>query len=222
MSQIILYQAAAGILLATDSRAVQFTPSGEPVYLEVNKLFPLGREALLATVGAGYGLVLCRDFEKRVRQMRIFDTEDIIEQAMAFFPAAVERFQEEPASSPHDRELQRLYLVLAAHQRESGKSRFPFVVLASEHNAEPLHQLQTGHFVCIPRQLKIEHRLQQLAPDQVSLDEVQELCAGYLAQMARNTEDLAAPFHLARITESGVSVHTITEFSGSNQKSGCV
>ena len=212
MSQIILYQAAAGILLATDSRAVQFTPSGEPVYLEVNKLFPLGREALLATVGAGYGLALCQEFAKRVRQMRVFDTEDIMEQAMAFFPAAVEHFRKE-STSPHDRELQRLYLVFAGHQRESGKSRFPVVVLASQHDEDPLHQLQTGHFVCIPRQIKIEYRLQQLAPDRVSLDELQELCARYLAQLAQNTEDLAPPFHLARITERGLELRRISEFS---------
>ena len=213
MSQIILYQASAGIFLATDSRAVQFTPSGEPVYLEVNKLFPLGPRTLLATVGAGYGLALCRDFAKRIQLMRLLDTEDIIEQAMAFFPAAVERYQQKPASSSQDRELQRLYLVLAGHQRESGKSHFPFAVLASEHDADPLHQLQTGHFVCIPRQIKIEYRLQQLAPDRVSLDELGELCARYLTQMARNTEDLAPPFHLARITERGLELRTISDLS---------
>jgi hypothetical protein len=213
MSQIILYQASAGIFLATDSRAVQFTPSGEPVYLEVNKLFPLGQGTLLTTVGAGYGLALCRDFQKRMQLMRVFDTEDIIEQALAFFPTAVERYRQEPASSPQDRELQRLYLVLAGHQRESGKSRFPFVVLASEHDADPLHQLQTGHFACIPRQIKIEYRLQQLAPDRVSLDELEELCARYLAQLARNIEDLAPPFHLARITEYGLELRTISDLS---------
>ena len=213
MSQIILYQASAGIFLATDSRAVQFTPGGEPLYLEVNKLFPLGRAALLATVGSGYGLALCREFEQRMRQMRVLETEDIMEQAMVFFPAAVERYQQKPASSPQDRELQRLYLVIAGHQGAPGTSRFPFVVLASEHDADPLHPLQTGHFVCIPRQLKIEYRLQQLPPDQVSLEQVEELCARYLAQMAQNTEDLAPPFHLARITERGLELRTISEFS---------
>ena len=213
MSQIILYQASAGIFLATDSRAVEFTPGGEPLYLEVNKLFPLGRETLLATVGAGYGLALCRDFEKRVQLMREFDTEDIIEQAMAFFPDAVERYQEKPASSPQDRELQRLYLVLAGHQGASGKSHFPFVVLASEHDGDPLRQLQTGHFICIPRQIKIEYRLHQLPPDRVSLDELEELCTGYLEELARNTEDLAPPFHLARITEGGLELRTISDLS---------
>jgi len=123
----------------------------------------------------------------------------------------VERFQRELALFPHDHELQRLYLVLAGHQSEAGRSRFRFMVLASEHAADPLHALQTGHFVCIPRQIKIEYRLHQLAPDQVSLDELEELCARCLAQMAQNTDDLAPPFYLARITEDGVSVHTITE-----------
>jgi len=211
MSQIILYQTSAGIFLATDSRAVQFTPTGEPLYLEVNKLFPLGRETLLATVGAGYGLALCQEFAKHVRQMRVFDTEDIIEQAMAFFPDAVERYQEKPASSPQDRELQRLYLALAGHRHEARTNRFPFIVLASEHAADPLQPLTVGHFVCIPRQIKIEYGLHQLAPDRVTLDELEELCARYLAQMARNTEDLAPPFHLARITESGLEIRTVTE-----------
>jgi hypothetical protein len=211
MSQIILYQASAGIFLATDSRAVQFTSAEEPIYFEVNKLFPLGRGTLLATVGAGFGLALCRDFEKRMRQMRVFETEDIFEQAMTFFPAAMERLQEQSASSPRDRELQRVYLVLAGYRREAGKSRFPFVVLASEHAADPLHPLTTGHFVCIPRQIKIEYRLSQLAPDQVDLDQLQELCTSCLAQLARNSEDLAPPFHFARITASGVEIRTVTE-----------
>jgi hypothetical protein len=210
MTQIILYQAQQGVVLATDSRAVRFDERGTPSYFAVQKLFRLTPSTLLATAGAGYGLRLCLQFQQRVQQMRLIQVDDVMEVAVAFFQNQVALAQSGFPSSHPTAEMERLYIVLAGYGSVQPPSPLRFLVLAAEHATDPLHILTTTHFVCIPRRINIEYRLNQLAVDEVTCEEVESLCMKYLLQLVSNTDEVAPPFHFARITTGNVHLWSST------------
>jgi hypothetical protein len=208
MSQLILYQGDFGIVLATDSRAVQFTQSGEPHYFTLSKLYALNATTVLATVGAGYGQQLCEAFQQRIRQLPRARGEDITELAFHFFREGLQA--RTPQSFGHrDPEIQRVYFVIAGAITENAGAPPGFVVYASDHATDPLHSLATGHFVCIPRQLSLETRLQQLAVDQTSWEQVEEYCTRFLQRMAVASEDIGPPFLLTRVSGDGIKTRFV-------------
>jgi hypothetical protein len=213
MTQIILYQTPDGIVVATDSRAVRFTEQGDPHYFTVQKLLRLSPTTLLATAGAGYGLLLCQQFQQRVQQMRLHPAEDVLELAIPFFQEQVKRARSHLPAAALDAELTRLYVILAGYCPDRSESPLRFIVLASEHATDPLHPLTTGHFVCIPRRLNIEYRLNQLAVDEISCEAVEELCARFLTQLARNTAEVAPPFNFARVAADGIRMWSVSTSS---------
>jgi hypothetical protein len=210
MTQIILYQAQQGIVLTTDSRAVRFDERGAPSFFEVQKLFRLTPSTLLATAGAGYGLLLCFQFQQRVQQMRLSQVDDVMEVAVPFFQEQVALAQSSFPPGLPATNLERLYIVLAGHGSVQSPNSLRFLVLAAEHATDPLHILTTTHFVCIPRRINIEYRLNQLPVDEVTCEEVEGLCSQYLLQLLGNTEEVAPPFHFARITAGNVHLWSST------------
>jgi hypothetical protein len=210
LTQIILYQTPDGIVVATDSRAVRFSGQGDPHYFTVQKLLRLSSSTLLATAGAGYGLLLCQQFQQRVQQMRLHPAEDVLEMAIPFFQEEVKRVQRRLPAAALDAELTRLYVILAGYCPSRSECPLRFIVLASEHATDPLHAMTTGHFVCIPRRLNIEYRLNQLAVDETTCEAVEELCARFLAQLARNTAEVAPPFNFARVAADGIHLWSVS------------
>jgi hypothetical protein len=208
MSQLILYQGDFGIVLVTDSRAVQFNHSGDPHYFTLSKLYPLNPMTVLATVGAGYGQQLCAAFQERIRRLPRARGEDVTELAFHFFEEEL-RTRAVQENEQEDPELQRVYFVIAGAITENTQAPLGFVVYASDHATDPLHPLATGHFVCIPRQLSLETRLQQLAVDQTSWDQVEEYCTRFLQRMAVATDDIGPPFLITRVSTDGIKTRVV-------------
>jgi hypothetical protein len=210
VSQLILYQGACGIILATDSRAVHFTESGEPAYFTISKLYPLGPTVLIATLGAGHGHTLCRAFQQRIRQMRIFRGQDILDLAFPFLRDALQVRRYDGDDQEADPELQKLYFIIAGTITGIPDDPLGFVVYSSENTADPLHPLSTGHFVCIPRQLSLETRLHQLSAAEVSCEQVEAICTNFLTRLANLSEDIGEPFVVSRISAEGIDTRAIT------------
>ena len=210
MSQLILYQGACGIVLATDSRAVRFTESGKRTYFNISKLYPLGATVLMATLGAGHGHTLCRALQQRIRQMRITCGKDILDLAFPFLRDALQVRRYDAGNREADPELQKLYFVIAGTITDNPGAPLGFVAYASEYAADPLHPLSTGHFVCIPRQLSLETRLHQLPAKEVACEQVEAMCTNFLTRLADLSEDIGEPFVVSRISPEGIHTRAVT------------
>ncbi len=209
MTQILLYGSKNGIALATDSRAVLFDSEKEDGarHFEVQKLFPLGRDVVVVTGGAGFGVFLCREFQKHVSQAGLHEFGGVADAARAFFRSEVESFRQKSSGSIRP-DLDRVYFLIAGHIPDGGEEPFRFLLLASENGADPVHAVETTNVLAIPRQMGIEHRLGRLFPPDGSIDEVEALFESFLMKLADSGDDVGAPFHFVRITSDGVKVRT--------------
>jgi hypothetical protein len=209
MTQILLHQSPEGIVIATDSRGVSFDRNGEeePRLLEVMKLFFLSQQVIAVTGGAGYGVLLCMNFQKYVREARLQDFDDIIQCAVPFFRSQMET-QRRSYSSLDRPDLDRLYVLLAGSIPQRSSAPFEFALLASEGPADAMRKVGTSNVVVIPRQPGFEYRLAHLSPSQSKLDDVEALFEDFLQKMAATDDDVGPPFHLVRVSSNGVEVRT--------------
>ena len=210
MTQILLYSSKSGIVLATDSRAVMFDSEMEDSsgQLEVQKLFPLSRDVLMATGGAGFGILLCRRFHRMVSQAGFQEFDEITDAAKTFFPPEVDSFRRKSSTSIRSN-LDRVYFLIAGYTSHGSEEPFRILLLASENGTDPVHVVETPGVVTIPRQMGIEYRLANLLPREASLDEVEALFESFLLKLANSDDDVGPPFHFARITPTGIRVRTI-------------
>jgi len=204
MSQLVVYQAEEGIVLATDSHAVHYPGTDRREIVQVRKLFPLTPHAAMVTAGVGYGLPLCAAFQEHVKRAGIAEWEEILQRASIFFPSEVRRLQGSDALEGLEEGLHRLYIVVAGHDFLRTESPFRFRLLASEGPGDPLRFRETGPLVAIPRQMTLEYRLSRLSPSKNRLDAAEKTVGDFMKRLAEADDEIGPPFLFARITADGV------------------
>jgi hypothetical protein len=208
MTQILLYQSKEGIALATDSRAVAFVSEdeGAPRFLEIEKLFHLSPNVIAVTGGAGFGVLLCQNFERHIREAGIDDFEAIVARTLPFFRSEIMVLQQHALYLSSRPELDHMYILIAGYLPEVAEDPFRQILFASENRADPLHPVTTGKIVAIPRQLGIEYRLSRQPPSDLSLAEVELLFENLLLKLAKAGDDVGPPFYFVRITAKGITM----------------
>ncbi|RLA98554.1 MAG: hypothetical protein DRG59_06320 [Deltaproteobacteria bacterium] len=203
MTQLIVYKALEGILLCTDSAAVTFDENHVSTTLEVQKLFEISPNIIIATAGVGYGIAICSAFQNYVRSKGLWHYEDISHVALPFFRSELHRFQQESNFTPASPDVSKLYFVIAGYLPSSDGPKFKFCTIASDSLDTPLNFIKTSHFVVIPRKLALEYRLNRL-PANTQITEVEKTCEAYLKQLVEKLDDVALPLHFAILTEKGI------------------
>lgn len=208
MTQILLYQCAQGIALATDSKAVTFLPDERKSSLEVRKIFVLSPYVILVTAGAGYGILLCHQFQSFVKSRGFSKLAEIIDLARTFLPEQIAEVYQEKLYRSDRTELDRVYFIFAGYNPDQPGNLFRFEIMGSENSGDPLHTVQTAHAVAIPRKMGIEYKLSHLTPGVHELDDALALCESFLIRLCRETSEVGPPLHFVRITEAGINIQT--------------
>jgi hypothetical protein len=209
MTQILVYQSASGVVLATDSRGVAFDSRGEKAShaIEVQKLFQLSPNAIAVTGGAGYGILFCQRFQRFLGQAGLDNLVEILEVAPDFFRSEAESFSHRNTLVPS--ELNRLYIVIAGVIPHETEKPFRLLFLVSERMDDPVHIVEASNILAIPRQAGMEFRLAHLAPSNDILDRVESLFEDFLMKLAGSDDDIGPPFHFARVTTSGIRIRSL-------------
>lgn len=208
MTQILLYKCSQGITLATDSKAVSFLPDEKANYMTVQKIFMLSSRAVLATAGAGYGVLVCQRFQAHTKSERELSFEEIRKQSIVYLQTQIDRVNEEKLYSTDRPDLERVYFLLAGYVQESPRNPYRFELLGSEHFGDPVHVISTTEVVAIPRHMGIEFRLSRLPKTADELQQAETICENYLIKLSHETTEVGPPFYFVRVGPSGIKVRT--------------
>jgi hypothetical protein len=85
MSQLIVCQNENGIILAADSKALDFEPGGKMVELEVDRLYQLTPYTAILTGGAAEGAKMCRALKDFIAKEDLEGIEEVYSAAHPFF-----------------------------------------------------------------------------------------------------------------------------------------
>lgn len=173
----------------------------------LQKLFPLGPGAAVATSGAAVGVYVSRTLSRLLGRRAALPTADLAAYALSVFQGQYDEFQNQGAAwfSSHP-EAHRLSYVLLGGRDQDGA--FSFAFHASEAHREPYRRLPTGNVLTVPRRLGLEGRLGHARADGASLSRIRDVALEGLRVIAGKEEAVAGPFDTASIDAGGVRMET--------------
>jgi len=206
MAQIIAAQNENGIVLAADSKAIEFDLDGNPVYLTVNRLLPLGERAAILAGGGAHTVDMARSLQAFVSGEGLTDIEDIHRAALPYLAGEYERFMRKECQTLHLDPLLYTYFILAGYtDRDPGRpTRLYFLW-----NKKKLPQLdgdEIARAFTVPRRIGLEAKLVRLSQTGATAEEILDEVRGALNKLEGSQEEIGGPFVFATLTADGLHI----------------
>jgi hypothetical protein len=196
-----------GIILATDSLATRYDDEGRPTYFNVEKLFPLSTHCAILSGGAGVSVPLSLALRQEIAKRRgLEDLEEIVDFSLMFLSRGYAHHLAHHGRG--EAGLRRIYFILAGFSPNLPPPGYHLALLGSEED-EPLHPIQVGNVVVMPRNLGMEMRLFKALTGEADLGELLRQSKEFLEKMAEAKEEVGPPFHFATITAAGYQAVTV-------------
>jgi hypothetical protein len=205
MGQLIACAAAGGVLIASDSQTVFFTPDGEEKHLTVDRLVPVTSHIVLASAGALEAHDLCKDFADFARGEGLTDPDALIEAAIPYFTGRYDEIMRKMCEKLPLDPVINMYLVVAGYSTRSPESPGRLFVIWDRPKPPKIEYNRVAHVFTLPRRLGLEFRLNQLLQQQAPLSRVVEVTKAGLEKLAGQDEYIGPPYRFMTITDRGVA-----------------
>ena len=216
MTQVIACSTREGIVMATDSAATWFDPSGDMRYFKLKKLVRLSSHAALMSAGAGIGVEMGNAFRQFVQARKIDGIEEILRFALPFLTDKYGEYLKErktPGSYARKEDdeadgeafpLTGIYIILAGHSFRDRLQPYRLQLLGNDEEGQSIKMYPTPPILVIPRSLSMERRLAAQREGGASLDQVLALLESFLRRRSMDGEEVGPPFHFVTITQTGI------------------
>jgi hypothetical protein len=206
MAQLIAAQNDNGIVLAADSKAIEFDLDGNPVYSTVNRLLPLGDHAAILAGGATHTVGMARSLQAFVSGEGLTDVEDIYKAAIPYLGGEYERFMRKECETLHLDPLLHTYFILAGYtDRDPGRPARLYLLW----NKKRLPQLDGDEITwafAVPRRIGLEAKLARLAETGASTEAILDEVRSALNKLEATEEEIGGPFVFATLTADGLHI----------------
>jgi hypothetical protein len=204
MAQLIAARNNNGIVLAADSKAIEFDLDGNPVYRTVNRMLPLGERAAILAGGGAHTVDMATSLRAFVSGEGLTDVVDIYKAAVPYLGGEYERFMRKECETLHLDPLLYTYFILAGYtDRDPGQSTRLYFLW----NKKKLPQLdgdEIAEAFAVPRRMGLEATLGRLALSGAAPEELLDAVRGALNELAGSEEEIGGPFVFATLTADGL------------------
>ncbi len=206
MGQLIACATVDGILVASDSRAEIFsaTAPGETEFVTVERLIPLGSQAIIASAGAVEAADLARSFADFAGQEGLTDIDALMEAAVPFFTGKVDEFfRKACAKLPLDPVIN-MYLLIAGLSAATPDHPHRLLVIWDRVQPPKVESTRATHIFTVPRRMGLEYQLNSLVAKGAPLAEVVQVCRAAMEKLAGQDQFIGPPYHYWTITRTGI------------------
>lgn len=203
MSQLIACKTMEGIVLAADGKAVDVDLNGNLVELKVERLHQLSEYAGILNGGAAAGEAMCHSLRQFVHQENLVYVDEIYQAALPFLATEYERFMRKTCEiQPIDPIHQVTFILGGLTSKDSGNT-FRLYLIWNKRKLPLLDSDEIGYAFAVPRIIKLEHRLHQLAVNNADLDVIMTEVRRELERQAEGGSDISEPLSFAYIGSKG-------------------
>ena len=113
MSQLIVCRNKNGIVLAADSKALDFVPPEKVMEVEVNRLLQLNKQTAILAGGAVEGPQMCNKLKSFIEDEKLSDIDEIYRAALPFLGSEYEMFMRKECETVPLDPLHHVHFILA-------------------------------------------------------------------------------------------------------------
>lgn len=204
MGQLMACATVDGILVASDSKAEFFSPTGEEQFITLDRLIPVTSHAVIASAGAVEAQDLARDFADFAKGENLTDIDALIEAAVPFFTGKVDEFFRKACEKLPLDPVINMYLLLAGFSQKTPDNPHRLFVIWDRVKPPKIESNNVTHIFTLPRRMGLEFKLNQLVASMAPLSEVVTLAKSSMEKLALQDEYVGPPFKYLAITSQGV------------------
>lgn len=203
MSQLIAVKNANGIVVAADSKALDSDTSGNITEYSINRLIKLSDRTAILAGGAGAGENMCRDLKEFITEERLRDVEAVYTAALPFLASEYQQFMRKTCEVLPFDPIHHIHFILAGYSGKNIRNPFQLYLFWTKKKLPQLDSDEITAAFSVPRLIRLEHRLNQMAHSDESLEKLYTEVRSGLERQAEVQEDVAGPMAYALITRDG-------------------
>lgn len=206
MSLIIACKDEHGIILATDSKAIDFDLSGKMVELKIQRLHQLTAQTAIIVGGSAEGEKMCQSLRDFVAKEKLEDIEDVYSAALPFLASEYERFMRKACEFLPIDPIHQVYFILGGYSQKKNKDPLQLYLLWTKKKLPQLDGDEISSAFTVPRSIRLEYQLNQLCRQNNTVEEILNEMRRYLKDQSQINEEISGPFCYAVITRDGFKI----------------
>jgi hypothetical protein len=203
MSQLIACRNENGLVLAADSKAIDFDPSGKMIDIKVDRLIQLTQHTAILAGGAAEGEKMCHALKQFVTEEGVNDIEEVYGMALPFLATEFERFMRKACETLPLDPIHHLHFILAGYTEKDAQNPYRLYLIWTKKKLPQLDGDEISLAFAVPRIMRLEYKLSLLCKESRPLKEVLREIRKVLESLPETQEEIAPPFSYGFITEKG-------------------
>jgi hypothetical protein len=203
MSQLIACKTRQGIVMGADSKAVDIDANGNLIELKVDRMHQLSQYAAILNGGAAAGEAMCQALKNFVAEENLNYVDEIHQAALPFMATEYDRFMRKYCEVQPIDPVHQLTFILGGYSPKDQENPYQLYLLWTKRKLPLLDSDEIGAAFSVPRLIKLEHQLHQLAAQNAALDRVMTEVRQGLEHQVEINEEVSDPLHFATIYEDG-------------------
>jgi hypothetical protein len=204
MSQLIVCKTPLGLVFGADSKAVDVDMNGNLIELKVERLHQLSEYTAIMNAGTAAGEHMCQALKQFIHDENLRYIEEIHQAALAFLATEYEKFMRKTCQVRPIDPIHQVTFILGGYAGELASSApFKLYLLWTKRKLPLLDIDEIGDSFTVPRIIRLEHRLHQLANQNADLDKVVTEVRRGLELRAQSDDEVSEPSHFAVIGKAG-------------------
>jgi hypothetical protein len=203
MSQLIVCRNMNGIVLAADSKALDFVSPEKGTEVEITRLLQLNKQTAILTGGAVEGYQMCKKLKSFVEDEKLRDIDEIYSATLPFLGSEYERFMRKECEMVPLDPLHHVHFILAGRSSKDAQDPYHLYLLWTKKKLPQLDGDEIGLAYSVPRRMGLEYRLNQLCKDNAALEEVLSVIRDTMEQLGQREDEVGPPYNYAIITKEG-------------------
>jgi hypothetical protein len=192
-----------GIVLAADSKAIDFASPEKITEIAVTRLLQLDKQTAILTGGAVEGYQMCKKLKGFLEDEKLSDIEEIYGAALPFLASEYEMFMRKECELVPIEPLHHVHFILGGCSQKKGGNPFHLYLLWTKKKLPQLDGDEIGLAYTVPRRMGLEYRLNQLCKDNDPLEKILLLMKDSMEQLGQKEEEVGPPYNYAVITKQG-------------------
>jgi 20S proteasome alpha/beta subunit len=203
MSQLIACKTFTGLVLGADSKAVDVDSNGSLIELKVERMHQLSEFAAIMNAGTAAGEHMCQALKHFIHEENLTYVDEIHQAALAFLTTEYEKFMRKTCEVQPIDPIHQVTFILGGYSAGEIGEPFKLYLLWTKRRLPLLDIDEIGTSFTVPRIIRLEHRLHQLANQKADLDKLVTEVRREMEIRAERDDEVSEPLHFAVIQKNG-------------------